>query len=65
MANDPKSKPAPPPPQEKEPGLKEDSVVDEYIDDSFPASDPPSFTPGTGSGKPDEDARKTQKPSDR
>jgi hypothetical protein len=68
MPADPKDKSpstqAPQPPQEKEPGLKEGSVVDEYIDDSFPASDPPSFTPGTGSGRPD-DAGKPQKPADR
>ena len=40
-------------------------LVDDTLDDSFPASDPPSFTPQTGSGAPEEQARKRQKPTDR
>lgn len=31
---------------------KQKNIVDKTLDDSFPASDPPSWTPTTGSGNP-------------
>jgi hypothetical protein len=37
-------------PQERSPGLKDGSVVDEAADDTFPASDPPAWTGSTAWG---------------
>ncbi|EDP66631.1 hypothetical protein BAL199_16258 [alpha proteobacterium BAL199] len=34
---------------------QQDRDLDQELEDSFPASDPPSNTPGTGSGAPDHD----------
>ena len=33
---------------------RDESLVDETVDDSFPASDPPAWTSETGAGKPKE-----------
>jgi hypothetical protein len=34
----------------------EDETVDTAVEDSFPASDPPSFTPGTGAAGDEEES---------
>jgi hypothetical protein len=36
--------------------------VDEQIDDSFPASDPPSYNAGGRVGRPDRDKEKAKQP---
>lgn len=47
------------PPQESQPPTPRDSVIDydtqsldDTLEDSFPASDPPSWTPVSGTGSP-------------
>jgi hypothetical protein len=45
-------------PQERSPGLKDGSVVDEAVDDTFPASDPPAWTTGVEGSTPDEEPPK-------
>lgn len=51
-------KPAKPTKTDKRPSERE---VDEALDDSFPASDPPAFGGPTGAGAPD-DAKSVAKP---
>lgn len=44
-------RPAAPPPAPDR-GRYTEAEVDDTLDDSFPASDPPSFTATTGAGRP-------------
>ena len=39
-------------PAERPDHPRDEALVDETVDDSFPASDPPAWTSETGSGKP-------------
>ena len=49
----PGSSPREPAPKKPDEPARDEQAIDEAVDDSFPASDPPAFTSDTGAGSPD------------